>query len=578
MKKLVNDPLRVVEEMVEGLLLADARLTRIEGENVVLRADHRALAAAGKVAIVSGGGGGHEPAHAGYVGSGMLTASVIGAVFTSPSVDAVLAAIRAVAGLAGVLLIIKNYTGDRLNFGLAAEIARASGIAVEMVVVADDVALDDGSAVGRRGIAGTVLVHKVAGAAAEAGQTLAAVKAEAEAAAVALFSMGLGLGACIVPAAGKRGFELGDDEVEYGLGIHGESGARRAPLAPADAMLDQLIERLIARSGLAARDQVALLVNNLGGTAVQELSIVARHALGRLAEADVRVEAVLAGSFLTALEMPGVSLSLLKLGDARLERLLAPCAAGAWMPPTRPAAGLSSVAVPADAEAAAAAGPPWRVETHKESFAAAIAAVAATLRGEEAWLTELDAVVGDGDIGISLARGARAVEELLPDLTLDHPAAALRAISAALRRSLGGTSGPLYAVFVLRVGTSLGEAADPAAPSAWAAAFRAGCDAVQALGRGKAGDRTMLDAMLPAAEAIAQAAGRGADAAAILREAAAAAEAGVEATKAMQPRLGRSAYIGDRALGHPDPGAYAVCSWVRAIAGIFEERTQGRGE
>lgn len=567
MKKLVNDPLLVVEEMIEGLLLADRRLTRIAGENVVLRRDHRALADSGKVALISGGGAGHEPAHAGYVGEGMLTAAVVGAVFTSPSVDAVLAAIRAVAGPAGVLLIIKNYTGDRLNFGLAAEIARADGIAVEIVVVRDDIALDDdGGAVGRRGIAGTVLVHKVAGAAAEAGLSLAEVKAEAEAACAGLFSMGLGLGACIVPAAGKRGFELGEDEVEYGLGIHGESGALRGPIAAADEMLDRLLDKLIRRGGVAASERVAVLVNNLGGTAVQELSIVARHALQRLGKAGVTAEAALVGSFLTALEMPGISVSLLKLDDLRLQRLLAPSAAGAWVPPSLPAASLHSVAVPEEAAPEGAAGQAWSVPGHGKRFESAILAVAAALREVEPKLTELDSVVGDGDIGISLARGARAVEELLPSLDMDRPAAALRDLSANLRKVLGGTSGPLYAVFVLRAATRLAEARDPGDPTAWAAAFRAGCDAMQALGGAKAGDRTMLDALLPAAQAIEQAAGEGRDVSAILRAAIEAADAGVEATKDMRPRLGRSAYVGERALGNPDPGAYAVSVWLKAIA------------
>ncbi|WP_404713872.1 dihydroxyacetone kinase subunit DhaL [Sphingomonas sp. MMS24-J13] len=567
MKKLVNDPLLIVEEMIEGLLLADGRLTRIEGENVVLRRDYAALAASGKVAIISGGGAGHEPAHAGYVGHGMLTAAVIGAVFTSPSVDAVIAAIRAVAGPAGVLLIIKNYTGDRLNFGLAAEVARASGIAVEMVIVRDDVALaDDGGAVGRRGIAGTVLIHKVAGAAAEAGLSLAEVKAETEAASQALFSMGLGLGACIVPAAGKRGFELGDHEVEYGLGIHGESGARRGPIAAADVMLDRLLDRLIERGGIVVGDRVALLVNNLGGTAVQELSVVARHALQRLGRAGVHAQAALVGTFLTALEMPGCSVSLLKLDEGRLKRLLAPSAAGAWAPPTQPVSAIEAVSLPDDVHSDMARGAAWATNADKVRFAAAIAAVIAALEQAEARLTELDSVVGDGDIGISLSRGARAIAELTPRLDLDHPAAALRDISATLRRALGGTSGPLYAAFVLRIATGLAEAADVSRAAAWAAAFRAGVDGIQALGGGKAGDRTMLDALLPAAEAIERTVGDGA--VSVLSPAVAAAEGGVEATKTMHPRLGRSSYVGDRALGHPDPGAYAVALWLRAIASV----------
>jgi len=566
MKKLINDPLRVVEEMIEGLLLADGQLTRIEGENVVLRRDHRALADSGKVAIISGGGAGHEPAHAGYVGNGMLTAAVVGAVFTSPSVDAVVAAIRAVAGPAGVLLLIKNYTGDRLNFGLAAEIARASGIKVEMVIVGDDVALDDGNEVGRRGIAGTVLVHKVAGAAAAAGLSLGEVKAEAAAAAASLASMGLGLGACIVPAAGKRGFELGETEVEYGLGIHGESGARRGSIAPADTMLDELLDRIIARGGIMLSDRVALLVNNLGGTAVQELGIVARHALIRLADAGIVAEAVLVGSFLTALEMPGVSLSLMKLDDQRLARLLAPSAAGAWTPPTRPTAIADSVMVPAEAHGVGATGAAWTDSTQAARFTAACNAVIVAIEAEEPRLTELDSVVGDGDIGLSLTRGVRAVAQALPGLDVTHPGAALRDMSAILRRALGGTSGPLYAVFVLRMATSLASAPNPGTASAWATAFRTGVEAIQALGGGKAGDRTMLDALLPAADAIEQGAAKGQGIEAILAAAVAAAEGGVTATEGMRPRLGRSSYVGDRALGNPDPGAYAVAIWLRAIA------------
>ena len=569
MKKLINDPLKVVDDMVEGLVRADKRLARIEGENVVVRADLASLAGAGKVALISGGGAGHEPAHAGYVGAGMLTAAVVGQVFTSPSVDAVLAAIRAVARPAGVLLIVKNYTGDRLNFGLAAEIARAAGIDVEMVIVADDVALDDNGAVGRRGIAGTVLVHKVAGAAAEAGLSLADVKREAQAAIDAVFTMGIGLGPCIVPAAGKPGFELGESEVEYGLGIHGERGTQRLPISPADDMVDRLMDRLLERGGFRASDRVALLINNLGGTAVQELAIVTRHALARLAKAGVDVATVQAGTFLSALEMPGCSISLMKVDAPRLERLLAPSSAAAWTAPTVPTGTPSVLPALTDVQAAVAAGPAWADSARSHRFMQAILAVASALEAEEQELTRLDSVVGDGDIGLSLARGARAIVDTSASLDGEHPAAALHALASTLRRVLGGTSGPLYAVFVVRAATSLASAGDVGSARAWAAAFRAGCDGVQALGGGKAGDRTMLDALLPAADAIEAAAARGDGAAAIAQAAYRAADAGVEATKTMAPRLGRSAYLGERTQGHADPGAYAVAIWLKAITTVF---------
>lgn len=566
MKKLINDPLQVVSEMIEGLVLADDRLARIAGHNVVLRHDHAAHAASGKVALISGGGAGHEPAHAGYVGQGMLTAAVVGEVFTSPSVDAVLAAILAVAGPAGVLLIVKNYTGDRLNFGLAAEIARSTGIAVDLVVVADDVALDtEDGAVGQRGIAGTVLVHKVAGAAAEAGRSLAEVRQEAQGAIDAVFSMGLGLGACIVPAAGTPGFELSDTEVEYGLGIHGERGAKRGPIARADVMLDTLLDRLLERSKLHANERVALLVNNLGGTAVQELDIVARHALQRLEAAKIEVALVQVGTFLTALEMPGCSLSLMRLDDGRRERLLAPASAAAWRVPTHPVRVGASVEARTVTQAALAAGPAWSSAARAERFETALRAVTAALQKAEHELTDLDSVVGDGDIGLSLARGARGVEAALPELDRKHPAVALQAIASILRRELGGTSGPLYAAFVVRAASHLAEHEEVDSARAWAHAFRAGIEGVQTLGGGKAGDRTMLDALIPAADAVDAAVERGDAASAVLVAAIEAARAGVEATKQMRPRLGRSSYLGERALGHADPGAFAVALWLEAI-------------
>ena len=228
MKKLLNQVADVVPQMLEGLVDANPGLALLAGQTVVLRSDHPEVASRGEVAIISGGGAGHEPAHGGYVGPGMLTGAVVGEVFTSPSTDAVLAAVRAVGGDAGVLLVVKNYTGDRLNFGLAAEIVRAEGVPVEMVVVGDDVALSaEGDHAGRRGIAGTVLVHKAAGAAAARGADLATVAEVARKVAHGVRSMGVSLGACTLPAVGTPGFELGEDEVEWGLGIHGESGVER---------------------------------------------------------------------------------------------------------------------------------------------------------------------------------------------------------------------------------------------------------------------------------------------------------------------------------------------------------------
>ncbi len=546
MKKLINEPGAVVPEMLEGLVAISPGLMLLENETVVVRAGWTRAS----VALISGGGAGHEPAHAGYVGPGLLTAAVAGDVFTSPSVDAVLAAIRAVTGEAGALLIVKNYTGDRLNFGLAAEIARSEGLRVAMVVVDDDVALGEGGGAGRRGIAGTVLVHKVAGAAAAAGLDLESVRQEAEAAIAAVGTMGVALTPCIVPAAGVPGFELGADEVELGLGIHGEAGIRRAPIGPARALIQTLVEAIARDRELARGEQVALLVNNLGGTPAMELMIATREAVTACEALGIQVERAWCGAFLTALEMAGCSISLMRLDAGRLTRLDAAASAPAWPGPGAPAR-LDRPRAPAPAEPA-----PQPIEARDPRVDRALHAVAATLRAAEAELTRMDRVVGDGDLGISLARGAAAIERDLPTYPTTDAAETLRTLAATLRRALGGSSGPFYAVALLRASEILREQLGRERPGAWGEALRAGCDGIQTLGGAVPGDCTMLDALAPAAAALSTS---GLDAAV------AAAEAGADATAAMLPRRGRASYLGDRALGHADPGARAVALWLRSI-------------
>ena len=560
MKKLVNNPRHVVREMLEGLADINPGLALLADEDVVVRAS-LTEASRRPVAVLSGGGSGHEPAHAGYVGEGMLTAAVAGDVFTSPSVDAVLCAVRAAAGPRGALLIVKNYTGDRLNFGLAAELATSEGIPTRIVVVADDAALRDTvEPARRRGIAGTVLVHKIAGAAAAAGLDLDAVVAEASAAAKALATMGVALGACTVPAAGKPGFSLGDGEMELGLGIHGEQGVRRAAIEPADKIVDGILEVLIADRALGAGARVALLVNGLGGTPPMELAIVARRALQGLRARAIKVERAWCGNFMTALEMPGVSLSLLALDDRRLGWLDAPTNAPAWpgsgaiaerriIPPTK------SVAAPSIDEA-----------TPAPEIEKVILAIAIAFENEEAALTDLDSRAGDGDLGISMVRGAAAIRAL-PRASLAHPSAALKAIGDAVRRAVAGSSGPFYAVGLLRAAREL-DLPSPGAAD-WARAVSAATASVSELGGAKVGDRTMLDALFPAAEAFAAGVEAGLPAKDAWAKAVAAAEQGTAATAAMRPRLGRAAYLGDRALGAPDAGASAVVVWMRAIAGAL---------
>ena len=556
MKKLVNDPRSIVREMLEGQVALNAAQTLLEGENVVLRADLGPPGSA-QVAIISGGGSGHEPAHAGYVGAGMLHAAVAGDVFTSPSTDAVLAAIRAASGPAGALLVVKNYTGDRLNFGLAAEMARAEGIAVEAVVVADDVALRDTvEPARRRGIAGTVLVHKVAGAASAAGLDLASVAAEARAAAAQLGTMGVALGACTVPG-GRPGFVLADDEMELGLGIHGEAGVRRAKLLPADALVDELLDTILADLALPSGARVALLVNGLGGTPPMELAVVARRALTALRDRGLDVVRAWSGNLLTALEMPGMSLSVMAVDDARLARLDAPTGASAW-----PGSGHLGEAVRALRATAPAQAPP-DVPLTAAGLAVKRAALSAAdaLARAESLLTELDSIAGDGDLGLSMTRGAAAIRAL-PETAWATPAIALTQMSSVLSRAIAGSSGPFYATALLRAARNLPD--DPVADD-WAAAFAAAVSSIGELGGANPGDRTMLDALLPAANTLASGLAGGTAPREAWAHAVQAARVGAAATARMHPRLGRAAYLGERVLGTPDAGAEAVVIWLAAI-------------
>lgn len=314
MKKLINDPRAVVDESVEGFAMAHADLVDVHPDpKFVVR---KGAPVKGKVALVSGGGSGHEPLHAGFVGLGMLDAAVPGAVFTSPTPDQIIPATTAVDSGAGVVHIVKNYTGDVLNFETAAEMAQAEGVAVRSVLVNDDVAVEDSLyTAGRRGVGGTVLVEKIAGAAAERGDDLDAVAAIAERVVANVRTMGVALSGCTVPHAGTPSFELADDEIEIGIGIHGEPGRHKIAMEPADAITDRLLEPVLEDLSIASGDKVLLFVNGMGGTPLSELYIVYRRAAQVLAERGATVERSLVGNYVTSLEMQGCSVSVLRLDD-----------------------------------------------------------------------------------------------------------------------------------------------------------------------------------------------------------------------------------------------------------------------
>lgn len=318
MKKFINDVALVEEQMIQGMVKAYPQyLRKLDCGNVVVRAHKKE----GKVALISGGGSGHEPAHGGFVGTGMLDAAVAGAVFTSPTPDQIYEGIKAVATDAGVLMVVKNYTGDVMNFEMAAEMAEMEGITVRHVVTNDDVAVKDSLyTVGRRGVAGTIFVHKIAGALAEEGGTLDEVQAVAQKVIDNVRTMGAAIEPCTVPAAGKPGFELSDDEMEVGIGIHGEPGTHRESMKTADEIADMLLEQILGDIDYNG-SEVAVMINGAGATPLMELFIINNHVSDVLAEKGIKVYKTMVGEYMTSIEMQGFSISLLRL-DEELKRLL----------------------------------------------------------------------------------------------------------------------------------------------------------------------------------------------------------------------------------------------------------------
>ena len=563
MKKFINHPENAVEEMLQGLTALNPGSDRLPGHRVMFRADARQNRDK-QVAIISGGGSGHEPAHAGYIGSGMLSAAVAGEVFTSPDTDSIFEAVKTVVGKPGALLVVKNYTGDRLNFGLAAEMARGEGIPVEMILVDDDVALSGAkSATGARGLAGTILVHKLVGAAAAEGNSLSELASLGKAAVPSLATMGVSFSAGVSPAVGKRSFELAEDEMELGLGIHGEPGVTRTKLQPADQLTETLLTQILKVRSFGGQKRIAVMINNLGATTEMELAIVARRATLFLAKNGFTIERLYAGTFLSSLDMAGISISILGVNDKWLRWLDAPTTAPAWpnvaKQGPRPVKAQVAPALAASVESTATE---YVESVLGKTVKRAIEAACEALVQAEPKLTEMDRITGDGDLGTSMKRASIAVQKAIRSYPLDDIPATLKALGHTLRHELGGSSGPLYGVLFLRVGKVL-ENSGPIGLVQWATALGEGSRAISELGGAEPGDRTMLDALDPFVKVLKNA---GAEPVReVLLAAVDEAQRGAQATAQMKPRLGRSSYLPDRVLGHPDPGAIAVAIWLRAV-------------
>ncbi len=530
MVHFINTKETLVTEAIDGALrTAGGKLARLDGYphvKVVVRTDWNRS----RVALVSGGGSGHEPSHAGFVGQGILTAAVCGDVFASPSVDAVLAGILAVTGTPGCVLIVKNYTGDRLNFGLAAERARALGLKVNMIVVDDDVALPDLPQ--PRGVAGTLFVHKIAGALADQGADLEAVSQAAHRVVDRVVSIGMSLDTCTVPGSPKEN-RIDPGKAELGLGIHGEAGIEQVEFSNARDAMKMVIDRLAPKIG---RGPHVALLNNLGGATPLEMAVLAEELVRSRIGDQVRW-LVGPAPLMTSLDMQGFSVSLLPVDDADEVALLAPVAPWAW--PGCLAVGAVPVVSLPDGLAAIPPTP-----SKNDATAAFLRRGCDILIASEAELNALDAKSGDGDTGSTLATAARALVKAMDRLPLADLTQLYRAIGLELSQTMGGSSGVLLSIFFAAAGDA------SASGSTATAALKSGLDRIQQVGGARPGDRTLIDALLPALEALPKG----------LVAAARAARQGANVTATItRAKAGRASYISAAQLaGHNDPGAEAV--------------------
>ncbi|MGK3142254.1 dihydroxyacetone kinase subunit DhaK [Pantoea sp. C2G6] len=531
----------LVDSALDGMIYASpwGNLVRLEVDphiRIVMRKDWQKQ----QVALISGGGSGHEPAHAGFIGKGMLTAAVCGDVFASPSVDAVYNAIIHLTGEAGCLLIVKNYTGDRLNFGLAAEKARKAGFHVNMVIVGDDVALPDNPQ--PRGVAGTLLVHKVAGFVAERGEDLAAVTEAAEAASRAIATMGVALSSCHLPDE-ESGERVPPGSVEIGLGIHGEPGIDQLKTQNSQQIAQALLEKVMPE-----HDQPrALLVNNLGGMSALEMSLVTRD----LIESPLSQGCdylIGPAPLMTALDMKGYSVTCMTLTPLFEEAICAPVEVTGWVNAVK-ITPLQSV------KATKQASEHRAQPSDNPAVARSVNAICDTLIASESELNKLDAQVGDGDTGSTFAAGARQIKRECADrhLPLNALPELLAVVGERLATVMGGSSGVLMAIFFTAAAQQLAEG------DALPAALQQGLEKMKEYGGAKPGDRTLIDALQPAIEALV--AGKP------LAAAADAAQQGSDATASMgQAKAGRSSYLNSANLnGVPDPGAVAVARVFAAL-------------
>lgn len=574
MKKIINDPANLVREMCSGLVMAYPQLT-FDSKNKIIS---RSAPNPDKVTLISGGGSGHEPAHAGLVGPGMLDAAVCGDVFASPSQIQVYQAIRNHTGHKGALLIIKNYSGDMMNFQNAAYLAAEDGLDVDYVKVDDDIAVEDSLyTVGRRGVAGTILVHKVAGAAAEAGLPLSEVKQAAQHAAEHVRSLGFAFTSCTVPAKGTPTFQLQEDEMEYGVGIHGEPGIRREKLLTADELAERMISALLASLSLDQPDggEVVVLVNGFGATPLQELYLLNHSVIRSLGERGIIIRQSLVGNYMTSIDMAGASISLMKLDDELRRWIAEPCDTPALrltgkLGPVQYASPLPQQESQAEVSLTAETDPGFAVLRDERlrltNIIYLVDKMSEIIIANEAPFCELDAHAGDGDFGMSIAKGFKQLKREWQELVQHHATdigSFLQACSLIIMEHCGGASGPIWGSAFRSAGkyatgrTSLNTL--EMAEMLEAAGQGIQATGERSFGRGAVvGDKTLIDALVPCAEAWRSSAQQKVSLKEAFANAAEAAVTGAERTKSIVARMGRAGTVGERSIGYPDAGAFAL--------------------
>ncbi|CAK7257945.1 MULTISPECIES: dihydroxyacetone kinase family protein [unclassified Shinella] len=563
MTKIVDDPETFASAALAGFSRVYGRYVRLVKGGVV-----RATAVPrGKVSVIVGGGSGHYPAFAGYVGPGMADAAVAGEIFASPSTAAVARVCRKADFGGGILLGFGNYAGDVLNFGVAAERLRAEGIDVRIVTVTDDVASAPADRhLQRRGIAGDFLVFKVAGAAAEAGLSLNEVERVTRLANARTFSFGVAFGGCTLPGATAPLFTVSKGMMALGLGIHGEPGIRDTQIVPAGDLATLLVDTVLAERPAGAR-RAAVLLNGLGATKYEELFVLWGAVEGRLAAAGVDLVAPEAGEYVTSLDMQGCSLTVMWL-DEELERFwLAPCDTPVFRRgegfQTQPAAFVEDAGdeTPAVGPASGASRESARC------LAGILEAMVSALEEAEAELGRIDAFAGDGDHGQGMRRGAAAARDAIHQAVVRGAGAktALAVAGDAWADRAGGTSGAIWGLLLRSWSSAFSD--EKALPEAdIVRGARLALDDVMRLGGAKPGDKTLVDAFVPFVAALETARADGLSLKDAWRKASVTCEEAAQATAPLSPRLGRARPLAERSIGHPDAGAVSLALVARTIA------------